>query len=478
MQRTMLLGLVVALGTFAAVAYAENRVLIIGIGPGYGRNSIVGPERDVELVRSLAKQLGFTESQMKVLRDKEATKAAIIAGLKWVDEGVKEGERALVYFSGHGTQVPTKDSDTDDGCMAALVPVDEKLLLAKELNGYLQPLRQRAKVAMFIDACFSGSITKALYDPEEEHLSKYYEDKSARKCNQAINLNKSLAVFEDKATGGGPATNQLVAITATASNEVAWGDVTGSGKGSLFTQSLADIATESRGQEPRLTFHALCDRAAVRIQQVAERYNKIRHTPQLRGNPELFHLDLTFAAASPSRHAEAGRQEGLTPEEYFDRFVRNSQFFVTFEIPQNQKQFPLGKDIIFAFRSGKDGYLNLVELEPDRKVQVLFPNRYNQQNQVKGYQRIEIPKDIGGFRFRAQEPVGKSRIIALVTRQPWNLYQQNQGKILESFKELTVEEVEKGMRSVGIVPESAPGPADETREFGAIDVRLEVVKGP
>ena len=193
MQKAMLLGLVIALGSLVSIVQAENRALVVGIGPGYGgRNSIIGPERDVELARALAKQMGFTESQVKVLREKEATKAAMIAGLKWLDDGVKEGERVFVYYSGHGTQVPTKDSDADDGCMAALVPVDERLLHANELNEYLQPLRQRARVAMLIDACFSGSITKESYGQEEEHLSKYYDDKSGRRCNQAININKSL----------------------------------------------------------------------------------------------------------------------------------------------------------------------------------------------------------------------------------------------------------------------------------------------
>ena len=83
-----------------------------------------------------------------------------------------------------------------------------------------------------------------------------------------------------------------MAITTTAHNEVAWGDITGSGKGSLFTQALYDIIRESLGQAPPLTFQIVRDRTAVRIQQVAERYNKKRHVPQLRGNPELFHQDL------------------------------------------------------------------------------------------------------------------------------------------------------------------------------------------
>ena len=90
---------------------------------------------------------------------------------------------------------------------------------------------------------------------------------------------------------------------------------------------------------------------------------------------------ISFAAASPSRPAATERLQGLPPEEFFNRLVHNSKFSVTLDLPQNRKRFPLGENIAFTFRSGKDGYLNLVELEPDGKVQVLFPNGYKEQNE-------------------------------------------------------------------------------------------------
>src|SRR5262249_25173733 len=193
--RTVLVVWVLAVGTLPVAVQAENRALIIGIGMGYARyniNPIRGPEKDVELAQALAQQLGFTASQIKILREDAATKEAIVRGLQWVNEGVKEGDRALVYYSGHGTEVPTKANAADDDCMAALVPVDTRtgggrLLLADELNRLLDPLRQRAKVLMLVDACFSGSITKNLYRYEGDQLSKYYDEKSGQSCNDPIN---------------------------------------------------------------------------------------------------------------------------------------------------------------------------------------------------------------------------------------------------------------------------------------------------
>lgn len=480
-QHTVLLGVLLALNLWTAKAQAENRALIITIGLGYSRNHIApiqGPGKDAELAQALARQMGFTEAQITVLREEAATREAILQGLTWLNDGVKAGERALLYYSGHGTQVPVQAAS--EGCMAALVPVDarqpEHLLLADTLHAALQPLRQRAHVVLLVDACFSGAITKALYDRAEEQVSKYYDDKSAPRCAEAIN-HKSVEVLLAKDYAA--TTDQLVAITATAHNEVAWGDLTRSGKGSLFTQALFDIVEESRGQESSLTFQAVRERAAARIYEVARRYTKPPHVPQLRGNPALFAHTLFRTALPPARLATPAPVAQGSIQTYFDRLVRSSQFFVAVDMPEPRPRIPLGEPLVFVVRAGKDGYLNLLELEPDGKVQILFPNRQKQENAIKAYHPLEIPKDIGGFRFRAREPLGPSRILALVTRQPLNLFRQGEGKLLaDVFRELTAAEYASAMRSVGIEFDVTPTAADSSREFGAMDLQFEVIKAP
>ena len=310
------------LGIVVTAARADDRALIIGIGQGYpSPNNLEGPARDVELAATLAHQLGYTGSQVKILREAEATKAAIIAALQWLNAGITAHDRRFLYYSGHGFRVPTSHG----GCMAALVPVDarsrETFLLADEFNQYLQGLRQRAKVVMLIDACFSGGITKQISGLREDR-AKYYEDKSGPTCDKPTNL-KSLSVVEDTPAAGGQ--DQLVAMMATGDNEVAFGARRGSGTGSVFTQCLYDLVMGDGERGLSLPFTTLREQTASCIKKVSEQSDLLLYTSQLRGNPVLFQQNLRFASISPAPSDPTGGITGArNVAELFDRLINNS----------------------------------------------------------------------------------------------------------------------------------------------------------
>ncbi len=161
---------------------AEDRALIIGIGQGYrsyGINPILGPERDVELMVPFAKAMGF--SSIRTIREEAATRQAIIEGFEWVKQGVKPGEKAFIFYSGHGTQIPDPESA---GCAQAIVPVDKRFIINHEIGRWLKGM-ERSKVIFIVDSCFSGTITRSFYRFSDNNI-KYYKATDSS-CGQAVN---------------------------------------------------------------------------------------------------------------------------------------------------------------------------------------------------------------------------------------------------------------------------------------------------
>ena len=90
-----------------------NKALLVGINkykiPGADLNGCVN---DVANMRDiLLKFFGFTTKEIRVLVDERATKKNIMERLKWLVSGAKAGDRLLLHYSGHGSQVVDRDGD-------------------------------------------------------------------------------------------------------------------------------------------------------------------------------------------------------------------------------------------------------------------------------------------------------------------------------------------------------------------------------
>ena len=86
--------------------------LIIGINEYVSPKitNLLGAVPDADAVRDfLQKQLGVPSSQIKNLRDSEATRAAIIDGIESFsrNDEIKGGDPILIYYAGHGGSADT-----------------------------------------------------------------------------------------------------------------------------------------------------------------------------------------------------------------------------------------------------------------------------------------------------------------------------------------------------------------------------------
>ena len=104
--------------------------LIIGVNKYQSSNipDLVGAVPDADAMRSyLQDYLGVPSSQIRNLRDSEATRAAIIDGIEAfsLNDEIKEGDPILIYYAGHGGSADTPEGWVGcTGKIELLVPYD------------------------------------------------------------------------------------------------------------------------------------------------------------------------------------------------------------------------------------------------------------------------------------------------------------------------------------------------------------------
>lgn len=188
------LSLVLLLGIFlrppsvreaAPPAKPKMRALIIAVGnyPRTGGWSKLSSVQDAQILEEALRAQGFED--MRVLVDKEATKAGIEQAFEQLTKDTRAGDIVYLHFSGHGQQVwdhdsdkfPNRKKDETDGFDESLVPYDardefrpgvyegENHLIDDELHLLLTDLRQKigpeGQLVFSVDACYSGSISRA-----------------------------------------------------------------------------------------------------------------------------------------------------------------------------------------------------------------------------------------------------------------------------------------------------------------------------
>ncbi|MFN3971343.1 MAG: caspase family protein [Gemmobacter sp.] len=185
-MRRLLLGTALALLALPMAAFArDNHAILIGANTYDNldpRFWLKGPSNDVALVATYlttAAPVPFDAANVTVLADGVAgapapTLAAIRAAFADLAERVQPGDFVYLHFSGHGSQAPASDPDSElDGLDELFLPVDvgpwndtvgavENALVDDEIGQMLDALTARgADVWVVFDSCHSGTATRA-----------------------------------------------------------------------------------------------------------------------------------------------------------------------------------------------------------------------------------------------------------------------------------------------------------------------------
>jgi metacaspase-1 len=105
---------------------------------------------------------GFSGGDIRLLLDREASKAQIISALKGLLANARSGDVLVFTNSSHGTYVEDTSGD-EERYDEALCPWDIKdnLIVDDDLRGLFSDLPRGVRLTVISDSCFSGTVTRA-----------------------------------------------------------------------------------------------------------------------------------------------------------------------------------------------------------------------------------------------------------------------------------------------------------------------------
>src|SRR5262249_38421489 len=104
----------------------NRRALLVGINDYPDpRNQLEGCVNDVFLISSLLQESTFAPDEIRVVLNERATTSGILERLHWLLDDVKPGDERVLFYSGHGAQIPAYGvRDEPDHLSECLVPYD------------------------------------------------------------------------------------------------------------------------------------------------------------------------------------------------------------------------------------------------------------------------------------------------------------------------------------------------------------------
>ena len=110
-------------------------------------------------------------------------------------------------------------------------------------------------------------------------------------------------------------------------------------------------------------------------------------------------------------------QKKKTYQEHLEKLVavRNSKQPFNVSVKTNKENYEIKDKIIFNIETDRDGYLTLLDINPNGDITVIFPNKFHRDNFIRAGKTTQVPSPSYGFEFHLQGPAGLERIKAIVT---------------------------------------------------------------
>ncbi len=403
---------------------AEDKALLIGIGDYEAASYLPGIHKDVSMMETVVQKLGY--QNVEVLLNHQVTYQRLIKALKSLPRGITANDRVLIYFSGHGTQVPDDNADESDKLDEVLVAHDAqftqtrenplKNVLRDDEFGELLAAIPSRNIYVFIDACNSGTSTKSLDFGATQNVAKVWKYPGLSD-NSGINKG-SFRVEPVKAS-----TNNANYVLLSAAQDDEYAQA--SPDGSYFTLGIYN-AIMNLSDNDVITMRDLEEKTSDYIRRKLSDSPEQIHRPNLLGEPQLWNQNM--------KQRFTGEVETLW--DILERLVADkisqgsSQ---SLKIRTNRKEYRVGDLLTIECRVNMDGYINVLNVgRNDQEATVLYPNKYHQDNRVQTGTTIKIPGEDDKFQLPAQEPLGENLIVVFVSRDRLNAYEMD-GKIADKF---------------------------------------------
>jgi hypothetical protein len=371
-----------------AFAFGSSKALLIGIGvykePGH---DLPGIDLDVQRMHRIALSMGFAETQIHTLQDRQATLGGIEGELRsWFRQGVGPNDHLLLYFSSHGSLVPGPN-----GPVGAICPHDvhvasdhlENVLTGPTLSSLLES-NPSHNIVLIVDACHSGGLTssKAIGRAFVAKVLRYPGMPSGDLQGDLFTAGEATKAVGEPNYGYMSACRRDQVAAATK-------------QGSVLTLAMEEGWNRLRQAKQRASLEAVHPLALGFIQ--ANGINQ--QNPELYGDPNLLKADWFGAPQATSgtsgawaaleqiaQQAAGPLRVGISRPEY----RKNELLDISAEVP-------------------RDGYLFVLSVgEGDEKPVLLFPNQWQKDNHMAGG-ATRIPTAGANWHIRQGLPSGMSR---------------------------------------------------------------------
>jgi len=456
----------------ATSAMAGNRALLVSVahfkyecGPTPTEkcvNGLPGLDKDMTMMRHVVAKLGFKADEILELRNEHATLTGVTQAMNdWLLKGTGPGDRALFYFTGHGSWVPDTNGDEDDGRDEVLVMHDTHVsddgtqllnVLVDDDIGVILDRVQAGTMLVFVDACHSGTITRDTMGNLRTRPGSVVKELVYKGMGTAASISRTARSLPEPPLDG----TNLRYLALTACDDPEYSLATPSG--SLFTLGLHRAVMAL--PDASLTMRRLLEQSSTFIQGAADP-DEVHH-PQLNGDMARADEPLIQAppppppptappaappvpppAAPPSTPPAASPPP--TAAMFWARLEEIGAGGSPLKIEGAASRYTTGSLMTLSLPIAEDGYLNIISMAEGGKPVVLFPNKAATNNKVSAGTVVHIPPPGAKFRIRLNVDEGpgpeKNLLLVLVTTSPLNAYELGAGDVL--FRDLTDKGVQR-----------------------------------
>jgi hypothetical protein len=327
----------------------ERRALLIGIN-AYPNpaNRLEGCVNDVFLMSSVLQECGFLPEDIRVVLDERATTANILERFHWLLDDVGSGEERVLFYSGHGAQIPTYSAHGEvDHVDECLVPYDfdwspDHAISDKQFVNFYSQLPYESRFAAIFDCCHSGGLTRegglrprGLDPPDDiRHRAlrwnidlEMWQDRSLPSANRSLAKSQHGSDYvgangvtyrfgrgvelrslpnrrynRERAALGHHGPYLPIIFEACREQELSYEYRDGATSYGAFTYSLAKVLRKERQRRHNPTFLALSRLTAARLKKLT-----YEQTPALVGNRRLLGKPVPWVRPTTRRRRNAAR---------------------------------------------------------------------------------------------------------------------------------------------------------------------------
>ena len=407
---------------------AGRRALLIGIDAYQSVSPLNGPVNDAnDMAAFLVERAGFQQSDLRILLNAEATRDNILAEIEaWLIEGTKPGDDVLLYFSGHGFQQPDLDGDETDNLDETLVPVDVRvdegrmvrgMITDDDIAALLDRLADR-RTYVFVDACHSGTSTRAVLDGDSWRYVKTPRLPDGKPLRIARSRGVAGTVPKPESVVQSDHPNMVVWTAVRADQKALVDREAADRPGSVFTRRLLAGSRDGEADQNQNGVVTMTELHQYLLSESA-RYCE-RHpgdcqnglTPQLQvASGQL--QEPVFESLNGVLPSSAVLAKDLLVQPAPD-----DAGTVRLNI-QPGSRLAIGDVLNIVVESDRRGYLTLLDIDAAGRLVQIFPNEPSLRSGVPARihpgRPVTLPGEHVGFEFQTTPPTGRGLLVAVVS---------------------------------------------------------------